>query len=136
MRIFSVDHRLVLGFATLVVVLLLSTVIGSMVTAVLFRHYQLDAEATPQSYSITKRELIDWRNPHYYGKITIDGDLYKIAICKSGRVLASGPSWYLFKNDQLYDWTRDVNDSHTEKYQLDLKALHLDRIEKSEFLAN
>jgi hypothetical protein len=73
-----------------------------------------------------------WKGKASMGRRTYEnsGTNYTVILGPAGRTLPSGPSAYLFdQNGNFVDWTSDLGDLRTERYQLDLTGGRVKRLE-------
>ena len=98
-----------------------------------WRHNSLWAQAEPPKGIRSIEDFLEWKGSEILGKgIYTDQSKrsdYQVYLAPSGRVLASGPSAYLFDEDgKFIEWTPDMGDSGTSIHNYDLSSGNLKRI--------
>lgn len=81
--------------------------------------------AQPPKHLKTIEEFQAWKQGAVIGTGTFEnsGATYSVMLAPAGRYWASGSAAYLFdRNGQFVDWTADMGDFRTVKYQFDLTS--------------
>lgn len=85
--------------------------------------------AQPPTSVQTMQDLRSWKQGGIRGQGTFtdnNGITYTVLLGQDARLLASGPSAYVFDGTgQLVDWTADMGDYYTIKHGFDLTSGHV-----------
>jgi hypothetical protein len=88
--------------------------------------------ARPPSNLKTISEFEIWKRDYLMGtgQYENSGTNYTVLFAPAGRLLASGPSAYLFdRSGNFVDWTSDMGDLKTQMHQFDLTSDKVKRVE-------
>jgi hypothetical protein len=93
------------------------------------------SRAKPPASIQTLDDFLTWQQGAVTGSGTLEsgGVTYTVILGPRVRLLASGPSAYLFDtNRQFFDWTSDMGDAYTAKHRLNLSSVRIKTIQRGE----
>jgi hypothetical protein len=84
----------------------------------------LAKNAKPPKMGMSEIELLEWlgNRKNGKGKYEYDGEIYNVILGGYGRILPSGRTGYVFKDDSLVDYSLDIGDYRTTNFRWDLTS--------------